>query len=301
MTTITTDDLTTTFPDGEGLFDVLMRAVKSHLDEEFKRGAIKGAEYATVYLGSLNLAMQTGLNFLAQKHKIGLEADILTQQLALAELQVQKATVELAMLTASQAKIPAEIAQIEAQTLLIEQQQANLTAEAANIPKQGLLIDANKDQAIQQTAELITRGLQIAAQTLLVNQQTANAVTEGLVLDAQKEKLQVELDVLLETKLKTAQETSLLLWKTNTEKAQTIEAGTDANSVVGKQKALYGAQTTGFTRDAEQKAAKLLIDSWSTRRATDEATVADGTNKLGDSFVGQAVTKLLEGVGASGV
>jgi hypothetical protein len=70
------------------------------------------------------------------------------------------------------------------------------------------------------------------------------------------------------------------------------------DSVVGRQKALYQAQTDGFTRDAEQKAAKLLVDTWSVRRTTDEGTVADGTNMLNDATVGRAITKLLDGVGA---
>ena len=74
--------------------------------------------------------------------------------------------------------------------------------------------------------------------------------------------------------------------------------GVDENSVVGRQKLLYKAQTDGFSRDAEQKAAKLLVDSWSTRRATDEGTVADATNMLNDATVGRSVKKLLAGVGA---
>jgi hypothetical protein len=83
-----------------------------------------------------------------------------------------------------------------------------------------------------------------------------------------------------------------------TERAQTVGDGVDDNSVIGKQKLLYAAQTSGFTRDAEQKAAKLLVDSWSVRRTTDEGTVADGTNMLNDATVGRAVNKLLAGVGA---
>ena len=90
----------------------------------------------------------------------------------------------------------------------------------------------------------------------------------------------------------------MLAWKTTTEKAQTTALGVDADSVIGKQKALYGAQTSGFTRDAEQKAADLMTKTWMARRTTDEATVADGVNMLNDAAVGRAVNKLLSGVGA---
>lgn len=214
-------DLTQTTLDGTGVFDTLMRANKAHLESEYTKGRIKGAEYATVYLGSLEAVLNASLAFLLQKDKNAQEA------------------------------------------LLIEKQI-----------------------------------LKVQAETSLVTQQTANAVIEGTVLTAQKCKLDAEYDNLILAKQKTVEETTLLLWKTNTEKAQTLAAGVDENSVVGKQKALYGAQTSGFTRDAEQKAAKVMVDSWNVRRTTDEATVADGTNMLNDASIGRIVGKLLAGVGA---
>ncbi len=200
--------------EGTGTFDVLMRSVKEHLDTEFKGGRIKGPEYAEVYLGSMNLAMQTGLAFLLQKRKNDIEAQLLTAQLA------------------------------------------------------------------------------------LVTQQGLNAVIEGEVLEAQKCKLQAEFDLTQAQTRKSEQEILLLAQKVATERAQITALGVDEDSVIGKQKALYGAQTDGFKRDAEQKAAKMMIDSWSVRRTTDEATVADGTNMLNDVTVGRAVNKVLSGVGA---
>lgn len=347
MTVITTADLTSATPEGTGTFDVLMKAVKAHLDEEFRKGAIKGVEYAEVYLGSVNLAMQTGLNFLLQKQKSGLEVTLLEKQIALADIGLQKATIELAMLTASQAKVPAEIAQITAQTDLIVQQKANLLAEAANIPKQGALLDSQvliaakqvdiataelsiKQQQIdvaiaevgiaeakllnipkegaqieaqtlligQQKTNLVSENLSIVSKTALSDQQKLNAVIEGTVLVAQECKLRAEFDLITSNTLKSTAEIDLLAQKTATEKAQILAMGVDDNSVVGRQKGLYVAQTNGFARDAEQKAAKALIDTWSVRRTTDEATVADATNKLNDATIGRAVDKLLAGIGA---
>lgn len=207
-------DLTSATIDGTGVFDVLMRANKAHLEQEFVKGRIKGPEYATVYLGALDAVLGASIQFLLQRAKAQAEID------------------------------------------------------------------------------------QIKAQTNLVTQQIANAVIEGTVLVAQECKLRAEFDVLMATLLKTDQETQLLMWKVTTEKAQTTEMGVDANSVVGRQKDLYLAQTSGFTRDAEQKVAKVMVDSWNVRRTTDEGTVADGVNNLNDVSVGRAVTKLLAGVGA---
>lgn len=200
-------DLTTTTLEGTGVFDVLMRANKAHLESEFNKGRIKGTEYATVYLGSLEAVLRASLEFLLQRDKVNQEVKLLEQQ-------------------------------------------------------------------------------------------TANAVLEGNVLVAQECKLRAEYDVLMLTKQKTIEETNLLLWKTNTEKAQTTSGIASNDSVIGKQKELYAAQAAGFARDAEQKAAKVMVDSWNVRRTTDEATVADGTNQLNDAAVGRAVGKLLSGVGA---
>lgn len=156
----------------------------------------------------------------------------------------------------------------------------------------------------QATAFLLTKdkaaneAAMVAAQIALLEQQRLNAIAEHDVLLAQKCKLDAEYDVLMEQKLKSAAENQLLVQKVITERAQVQAIGVDADSVIGKQKALYQAQTDGFKRDAEQKAAKLMVDSWNIRRTTDEATVADQTNMLADTVVGRAVSKMLEGVGA---
>lgn len=192
---------------GAGVFDVLMKASRAHLDEEFARNRIKGPEYAQVYLGSLTEVLQASVQFLLQKDK----AD---------------------------------------------------------------------------------------AEVRLINQQILNAEVENRVLEAQVCKLKAEYDLILEQRLKTTEETGLLAQKKITERAQTVGAGVDDDSVVGRQKMLYKAQTDGFQRDAEQKTAKALIDTWNVRRTTDDATVADGTNMLDDATIGRAVSKLLAGVGA---
>lgn len=228
ITPITLNDLTRATLDGTGVFDVLMRANKAHLESEFLKNRIKGPEYATVYLGSMEAVLNASVQFLLQKDKNALEAELLEQQVLVAKAEVLKAN--------------AQVLQIEAQT-------RNLAAEL-------------------------------------------------LVLQAQKCKLDAEFDLLKSTNLKTAEEIALLAWKTTTEKAQTTALGVDDNSVIGKQKSLYTAQTDGFKRDAEQKAADLMTKTWMTRRTTDEGTVADSTNMLNDAAVGRAVNKLLSGVGA---
>jgi len=151
----------------------------------------------------------------------------------------------------------------------------------------------------EQIQNTIKERAQIEAQTALTEQQTANAITEGQVLAAQKCKLDAEFDLIQEQKLKTIAETALLTQKKVTEKAQTDGAGIGPDSVVGKQNALYDAQRDGYRRDAEQKAAKLLVDSWNVRKTMDDTTPVDDINKLGDTYIGASIQKLLDGINAT--
>lgn len=249
MTALKLTELSESTIEGAGAFDVLMRATKVHLEQEFTKGRIKGPEYSTVYLGSLQAVMQTSLAYLLQERKNDLEAALLQKQADLLSQQILNAADEL------------------------------LTSKA-------------------QRDNLLLQGLQISAQTGLIEQQRDNAILEGKVLVAQECKLRAEYEATVAMTAKSNQELALLTQKTATEKAQTQSLGVDADSVLGRQNALYAAQATGFTRDAEQKVAKLMADTWNVRRTTDEGTVADATNMLNDAAVGRAITKMLTGVGA---
>lgn len=207
MTPITTADLTAGAIAGSGVFDVLMAANKAHIEAEYNKGRITGADYSTVYLGMVQATLQASVQFLVQRDKIALEAELLQKQII-------------------------------------------------------------------------------------------NEVKQGELIDAQVCKLKAEFDLTMANITKSEKETALLAQKIVTEKAQVLELGVDDNSVIGKQKALYQAQTDGFARDAEQKVAKLMTDTWSARRMTDDGTVADGTNKLDDATIGRAVLKMLTGIGA---
>ena len=316
---IVLEDLTTGVVSGSGVFDKLMQVTRAHLDVEFDKNRIRGAEYSQVYLGQLTQVMSTSLQYLLQKDKVSLEAELLEAQLLIAKQQAANLVIEGQnlllqgqLLAAQKQNLDVERDFTIAKTANTVQQTQNLVAEKANIILQGPILTQQKlnlvaeglriseqtKQLTQQTKNLLNQDLHQVEQTKLVVQQTVNAITENTVMVATKCKLQAEYDVLLETKLKTAQETTLLGQKTQTEKAQTVGAGVDVDSVIGKQKNLYQAQTDGFKRDAEQKAAKLLVDSWNVRRTTDSGTVADGNNLLNDATVGRAVKQMLAGVGA---
>lgn len=285
MAEILVSDLTTTTLDGTGIFDTLMRANKAHLEDEFLKNRIKGSEYSSVYLGSLESVMTASMTFLLQKQKISLEAQLMEQQIILAQVEVQKAN--------------ALLEKTRAEVLLVQQQIENSKLDATNIPRQGALIDAQKLKVEAET-------LQVGKQSLMTTQQTANLVLEavniplqGIVLKEQACKLKAEFDLTMGTVIKTSTENNLLMQKVATEKAQILSIGVDPDSVVGRQKSLYVAQTDGFKRDAEQKTAKILVDTWNARRMTDsDDTAASTANGLDDGNVKRAVTALLNGVNA---
>lgn len=138
----------------------------------------------------------------------------------------------------------------------------------------------------------------VQAQVAKTKQETMNLVQELANLMAQECLLKAQFDLTMTQNLQATAQTSLVQQKVATEKAQTSGVGVEPGSVIGKQLILYTAQADGFKRDAEVKAAKLVIDTWNVRRTTDAGTLADTNNHLDDVTIGRFVTKVAEGVGA---
>jgi len=186
---------------------------------------------------------------------------------------------------------------------LLEKEKRSLELELLELEKE--LAQANIEKvreeinlAKKQLELLILQLPKMEAETLLLQRQAASQLLQDELIKAQTCKTQAEFDVIVEQKSKTAAETGFINQKKVTEIAQINSAGVDAASIVGRQSALYGAQASGFERNAEEKVAKLLIDTWNVRRTTDEGVSANSTNRLDDDSVGRAVTKLMEGIDA---
>jgi len=103
-------------------------------------------------------------------------------------------------------------------------------------------------------------------------------------------------------------EIGLLRQKTVSELAQTrdnIPFGLGFNHLPGEastvaglmavQQALFAKQTDGFDRDAEQKLAKMMIDTWAVRQTTDGGAVVN-TNGLCDTEIAQVLDKAKVGI-----
>lgn len=158
--------------------------------------------------------------------------------------------------------------------------------------KQNLVTDKQlevMDKQLEQTTAEITllnqRLLTEAENTKLVKANADNAVKQGALIDAQVQKVQKELEVLEEQK-----------WNAQAQRLDTVNGVAVAGSI-GKQKELYSAQINGFERDAEQKLTKILLDTWSVSRTTNDAVVVptNADNTSIDEVIGKART----GIGLS--
>ena len=330
---LTLADLTTAKVGGTGVFDTLMTAMTGHLDVEYTGQRLKGQDYAQVYLGSLTAVLNSSVAFLLSRDEASGKAALINAQVLLAEKQIELAQLEIEreilnkeLIAAQVLKVKAETisigvndlhtkqqtlvsvaqkAQIEAETaaiahkdLMVVEQTKMVTAQIVSQAKQDLLLTAQTSKVNAEVLSQAKQDLLVVEQTKKIVVDTANGVLEGENLVAQNCLLKAQYDLAILQKLQTTAQTGLIQQKVATEKAQTTETGVDGNSVIGKQKLLYAAQTDGFARDAEQKLLKILVDTWNVRRTTDDGTLADTVNMLADTTIGRAVNKAITGVGA---
>lgn len=120
---------------------------------------------------------------------------------------------------------------------------------------------------LQQSVAFLVQRDAIYLNNLLTQAQIDKANKELALLDKQIE--------LIEAQIASQEANNVLIaQKVKTEKAQ-IQDIVDGEAVVGvtgAQTALYKQQKEGFIRDAEQKALKIISDTWITRKTVDDGT-----------------------------
>lgn len=139
---------------------------------------------------------------------------------------------------------------------------------------------------MQNATQFLVSQLNADKNAALIDAQIAKTAKEEALIDAQILKITAEIAVLEQRKF--------------TEEAQILDTvnGSTVAGVLGKQKSLYAAQTDGFTRDAEQKLTKMMIDVWSVQRTTDEAISPAGAG-ITDSEIKKVVDKAKIGIGVT--
>jgi len=324
--------LTTMSLDGTGVFDVLMKATKLHLTEEYEADRVTGDEYTKLYLGALTAVMQTSVQFLLnnqQEEKIQAEIALVRQK-TVTELAQTDDDIPTGLgfngdtlvegMVASQKAINAlqadlvssQVTESEAKVALTGQQIITELAKTGDNISQASQAGYGFNDIALVAGAAKAEVEKTQAETALTEQKTATEVANT------SDTKPVDLGVMNSTsaitgmaaiqKAKAEAETSLLAQKTNTELAQTSDSVTvgapylntltDVTGVIGTQKALYTAQTDGFARDAEQKVLKIFTDAWSVSATQSEAD-RNETNALRDESFGAVVAKAKAGIGVS--
>lgn len=311
-------DVTSGTIGGDGVLDKLLSTMTEHLTAQYEKRRITGVEYATLYLGAYQTTLQQALALTAAKEiqayeikNLDWEAKLKEAQYSLAVKQLEAATYELST------KTPIEVSNLTKQGLSIEADIAlkgtqndtavyvlgtQLPLEVANLTKQGNILTA---EASQKAKDLEISTYQLATRLPI---ETANLTKQGTLLDIEVTQKAKELDIAtyeLSTKLPAEvasinKQTDLYERKRLTEVAQLDGTAIGATSVLGVQHSLITAQKDGFARDAEQKVAKIMLDTWVTR-VNNDIGEQNNSNLLKDNNLGAVVTKMFTGIGVTTV
>lgn len=240
----------------------------------------------------------------AEAHKIPVEISLLRSNLELASVdkdlriaQVGLAETEKDIAVYNLAnKTPVEVELLQAQTDNAQSQIALTEAQVVKITEENKVIPYNIER-IQAEIANMTRQSDILEKELEIKISSLALQDKQILLaDAELQVRVLELDV-KRAEVESAQaQAQLYAAKVLTENAQTMDAA-HPNSVLGSNIAVLRAQAAGYARDAEQKAAKILVDAWNVQRNTDESISANASNLLYDTSIGKAVAAMLRGAG----
>lgn len=190
------------------------------------------------------------------------------------------------------------------------QLQAEFQADRITKSDYGQVYVSALNNTLGQAIQFLLTKDQAALQAATLAAQYEKIALEKDILELQKQQLTLQLaqleqqTLLIQSQILTdAAQRALINQKLVTEVAQTQDTpmsntSTGYSGVVGKQNALYAAQTTGFTRDAEQKAAKLALDILATQLSTDDSMTVANTN-MHPAAIGALVEKLATGIGVT--
>ena len=93
---ITVGDLTSGEFQGNGIFDVLMKAVSSQLTHEYEANRITGDDYTKAYIAMVQAAMQNSVQFLLGKDQAYWQATLSQSQAIQAKVELESTKVKYA-------------------------------------------------------------------------------------------------------------------------------------------------------------------------------------------------------------
>lgn len=275
---LTVRSLTGGEKEGSGVFDELMRTIKSHVHQELAEGRITEKAYSEVYLGALQFALNSATSYALAYEKANKELAVLDEQIK----QNQKQN-ELLELQKEQLRIANETAQFNLDYILPEQ--------LIQMKKQNEKLTEEINHTIAQTTHVTAQTVLVKKQEALVDEQIRDAKDKhtnptGGINKAQYDKLMAE---------KAIADQKLL-----TEKAQIADTvnGVPVTGLVGKEITLKKNQADSFLRNAEIQVAKLYSDTFSVMYSTEAEGMSNQKWGFGADESFEVMKKAAKGIGA---
>ena len=275
---LTVRSLTGGEKEGSGVFDELMRTIKSHVHEELSEGRITEKAYSEVYLGALQFALNAATTYALSYEKANKELEVLDEQVK----QNQKQN-ELLELQKEQLRIANETAKFNLDYILPEQ--------LIQMKRQNEKLTEEINHTIAQTTHVTAQTVLVKKQEALVDEQIRDAKDKhtnptGGLNKAQYDKLMAE---------KAIADQKLL-----TEKAQIADTvnGVSVTGLVGKEITLKQNQADSFLRNAEIQVAKLYSDTFSVMYSTEAEGMSNQKWGFGADESFEVMKKAAKGIGA---
>ena len=247
MATIDITDIVTDDIKGNGSFDSLMQAIELRLRAQYDAGRIKGSDYANVYLGAIQSALQQSIAFTLGVQQADKQADLISTEI---DALVADTSRQDLLSTPQIAKMEAE-SNLMAQKVLSEQ--AQTIAIAADTARNDAL-------SVEQIDKLQSEDLLIQEQ---ITSSIADTVRNDAISEEQVDKLQSE-DLLIQENI-TSSIASTVAQVANTVREDSLSAQQLIKMV--NETALVAEQTvTEVTNNAATLAQTAREDSLATEQ-----------------------------------
>lgn len=197
---LTNESLTEGCIEGNGTFDIIMKALKDHLNYEYEAGRITGAEYTKAYIASTQTALQCAVQYLlgrdaAYYQALGAQAQALTLNIGAytAKVQLAIAQAQAHLNKAQYATGVLSLAQTDKQIQLLQEQ-----GEQAHAQVSDTLLDGTskvtgytgnqnsllKQQVIAFKKDSVIKAAKIYADSFATQLSMSTATAAGTGLDA---------------------------------------------------------------------------------------------------------------------
>lgn len=129
--TINSDIVTEGCVEGNGIYDVFMKAHMDAIQREYNKQRLRGVEYSQVYLGGMQAAMQNAVTFALGKDEAATKAELARYQIIKTKADTEKVCAEIEL-------VKAQIEKMKVDTLLVQIQGWVEVSKISSKPKDAL-------------------------------------------------------------------------------------------------------------------------------------------------------------------